>query len=437
MSEKGDKLRELAALKDDEEEITTELETKSVWLSNQLIDSHEDISKNYAQEFNLSLTDANKQLNTFPGDYKIDDVDIPTLVKSLRKHRRTLKGEEKINFTKGIENLIDAYSDHLDICIKSIYWLAPYENPFRDMGFNEKDLFKLSKVDCGEKRQAAIDVLCKYWEHKLYRRDMPYNNKYSTLSKNMTNTKREFKKLIKTIHIVPTLQETLSDNITKSVCENPGICSRQIIDLLPSNLKRKVSHNMISKLAPRLNIAISDEKYYKLPDLFKKDLYSYCAAFIDSDGYITMDKGFNPRVGMVATGDRGKAFLQELQKSLGIGKLVLDEKSPQNTRPVNRLNFYSQGDITELLNKCRPHFRMKGPQADVLSELIRMKKSHKKVDWYKPRCGELFNLMKWYNHGENPYYDWSKYNIDISNISKYEGNCKMSIMDEIETIGGN
>ena len=162
MSEEGDNLRQLADLKDKEEEITTDLaDTKLAWLSTQLIDSHEDISKNYAQEFNLSLTDAKKQLNTFPGDYKIDDVDIPTLVKSLRKHRRTLKGQDKLGFTKGITNLIYAYSDHLDSCVKSIYWLAPYEKPFREMGFNEKDLVKLSKLDSGEKRQEIVDVLCK------------------------------------------------------------------------------------------------------------------------------------------------------------------------------------------------------------------------------------------------------------------------------------
>tara|TARA_Y100000310_G_scaffold344626_1_gene458395 strand:- start:2264 stop:3583 length:1320 start_codon:yes stop_codon:yes gene_type:complete len=439
MSEQGDNLRELADLKDEEEDIKEELkdEVRMSWLSNQLIDSHEDISKNYAQEFNLSLTDAKKQLNTFPGDYKIDNVDIPTLVKSLRNHRRTLKGEEKIKFTKGITNLIDAYSDHLDSCVKSIYWLAPYERPFREMGFNEKDLFKLSKLECGEKRQELVDILCKYWENQLYRKGRPYNEKYSSLSKHMMNNKREFRKCIKSINVNPTLKETLDDSIVKAVCEYPGISARQIIDTLPNKLQKRVSHYMISKSAARLNIGIANEQYYKLPDLFKKDLYSYCAAFIDSDGYITMDKGYNPRVGMVATGNRGKAFLKELHKSLGIGKLVLDEKSPQNTRPVNRLNFYSQNDITELLNKCRPHFRMKGPQADVLTELIRMKKSHKKVDWYKPRCGELFNLMKWYNHGENPNYDWTKYEINIENISKYKSNCKMSMMDKLEQVGGN
>ena len=55
MSEEGDKLRELAALKDREEEITIDLETKSSWLSHQLIDSHENISKDFAKEFNIGI----------------------------------------------------------------------------------------------------------------------------------------------------------------------------------------------------------------------------------------------------------------------------------------------------------------------------------------------------------------------------------------------
>ena len=147
-----------------------------------------------------------------------------------------------------------------------------------------------------------------------------------------------------------------------------------------------------------------------------------------------MDKSYNPRVGLVATGNRGKAFMIELHKALGVGRLHLDQKSPQNTRPVNRLNFYSQGDISELLTKCRPHFRMKGPQADLLMELIRIKKGHKKADWAKGRYTEIFKLMKWNNHSDNRNYDWNKYEVDIENISKYESNCKMNAMDELECI---
>ena len=63
--------------------------------------------------------------------------------------------------------------------------------------------------------------------------------------------------------------------------------------------------------------------------MLKKNIWAYTAAFIDSDGYITMDRNHNPRVGLIATGERGKAFMQEMHKSIGFGKLHLDQKSPQ------------------------------------------------------------------------------------------------------------
>ena len=43
--------------------------------------------------------------------------------------------------------------------------------------------------------------------------------------------------------------------------------------------------------------------------------------------------------------------------------------------------------------------------------------------------------MKWNNHKDNVNYDWNKYEVDIENISKYEGNSKMSVMDELESVG--
>ena len=143
-----------------------------------------------------------------------------------------------------------------------------------------------------------------------------------------------------------------------------------------------------------MNITNVNGAFYKIHDDIKKDIYAYTAAFIDSDGYITMDKNYNPRVGLIATGERGKAFMMEMHKSLGCGRLHLDQKSPQNTRLINRLNFYSQGDVQQLLTKCLPHFRLKKGNAKLLLELIRMKKSYKKADWYKGRCDEIFKLMK-------------------------------------------
>ena len=116
-----------------------------------------------------------------------------------------------------------------------------------------------------------------------------------------------------------------------------------------------------------------------------------------------------------------------MHKSLGMGRLHLDQKSPQDSRLVNRLNFYSAADVKKLLMKCKPHFRMKGPNADVLLELIKIKKENKKEDWFKERKGELFKLMKYHNHSDNVKFNWKEWDIDIDNINKLEANSKMEV----------
>jgi hypothetical protein len=186
----------------------------------------------------------------------------------------------------------------------------------------------------------------------------------------------------------------------------------------------------------KLDIASVDGAYHKVPNMLKKNIWAYTAAFIDSDGYITLDRNMNPRVGLVATGQRGRAFMEEMHKSIGYGRMHLDQKSPQDTRLINRLNFYSQADVTDLLTKCLPHFRLKKGNAELLLELIRMKKSYKKAEWYKPRCDEIFKLMKWENHKDHVGFDWLKEGIYLDDITKLQGNCKMSAMDELEGIGG-
>ncbi len=65
-----------------------------------------------------------------------------------------------------------------------------------------------------------------------------------------------------------------------------------------------------------------------------------------------------------------------------------------------------------------------------------MKKSYKKADWYKQRCDEIFKLMKWENHKDHVGFDFTKDGIDIETVAKLHDNCKMSIMDELENIGG-
>ena len=68
---------------------------------------------------------------------------------------------------------------------------------------------------------------------------------------------------------------------------------------------------------------------------------------------------------------------------------------------------------------------MKKRNAEVLLELIKIKKNDKKKDWYNVRKDELFKLMKYYNHSDNTKFDWKAWDIDIDNINKLEENSKM------------
>tara|TARA_R100000231_G_scaffold49955_2_gene42458 strand:- start:1704 stop:3314 length:1611 start_codon:yes stop_codon:yes gene_type:complete len=439
----SEKAKELAELQRREEEIKEEAnrdadtEVFKTLYSDFVMSEYDEINT-LCDVLKINASEARKMLNQFPQEYVVEERNIPDLIKQMRMSRRKLKGENRENMAKAIDTMIDAYSDHLLKCIDSIYWLAPYKSPLLKMRFNEKDLRKLHKMKSIEQRREVVDSLCKYWEAETEQSGMVYGKEYAILSKQMKKAKKSFREEIAKItnqSLVKSKKERQRDFILKAVCENHGIGARLIHDMMPTDLHKASSPSVISQEIKKLGIVSVDGAFYKIPDEIKKNIWAYTAAFIDSDGYITLDRKMNPRVGLVATGERGKAFMQEMYKSIGFGRMHLDQKSPQDTRLINRLNFYSQDDVASLLTKCLPHFRLKKGNAQLLLELIRMKKSYKRADWYKSRCDEIFKLMKWENHKDHVGFDWAKENINLDDIQKYKDNCKMSVMDSMEQIG--
>tara|TARA_R100001463_G_scaffold88622_1_gene143376 strand:+ start:835 stop:2445 length:1611 start_codon:yes stop_codon:yes gene_type:complete len=445
VTEQADKYREaaqqmnrLAELDEEEEEtkdsIETQLDTELKSVSH-VMSEHEEITK-LASTLNINSTEARKQLSVFPDQYLVEEHSIPDLIRKMRKSRRALKGEQRIKMAKAIDTMIDAYADHLQKCIGSITWLSDYTVPLSKMRYNEKDLSKLNKMKSLELRRETVDSLCKYWEAEQKQEGMAYSKEYSELAKEMRLAKKDFRNAISKItnqSITKTKKQRQEDFILKSVCEQPGITAQNIHEIMPTPLFKISSPNTIAKAIKKLDIVSSNGSYYKMPSMIKKNIWAYTAAFIDSDGYITLDRNMNPRVGLIATGSRGKAFMEEMHKSIGYGRMHLDQKSPQQTRLIQRLNFYSQDDVTDLLTKCLPHFRLKKGNAKLLLELIRMKKGYKKTDWYKSRCDEIFKLMKWENHKDHVGYDWLKEDIYLTDIAKLQANCKMSTMDSLES----
>ena len=430
----SEELRQGAVALDELASATQDFEEQYLkWISSQPLDDEYNVIKNAAKQFSLNLSQARERVEKFPSEYKIEGESIVDVVKRLRDYRTTLKGDIKKDFTKSIVNVINGYSSHLDDCIKSIYWLSDYQKPLKSMSFKESDLRKIYEIKDYTTRAQLVDILCKYWEADLERKSLQ-GTEYFKSEHSLIKYKGQFKTFMKSLPNRYDWTDKLNTHILKCVSDDQGITCRSIMDKMDSSLQKRSSPQIIAKHAKKIGVTIVEEQYYKLNDTFKKDISAYTAAFIDSDGYITLDKNLNPRVGLIATGDRGKAFMIEMHKALGNAKLHLDQKSPQNTRAVNRLNFYSQDDVHKVLTQCRPHFRMKGPQADLLLELVRIKKNHKKQDWAKDRMQEIYKLMKWYNHSDNKSYDWLKYDVDIFAIDKLEGNCKMNLMDELDSI---
>ena len=435
------KVAELERIIVDTAKLEEELDNLSKLLKSRPLEDERDTIISISKHFNINLSEAKFMLEDRPISPTMDGMILPDLVKELRYTRRGLKGDVKIKFTGAIENIVKEYSNHLsDIAgCNELYWLHKYHAPFRQMKFNENELYKLCEVKDYTTRSLIVDSLCKHWEADLKIKHLTFGQEYGNLMKVKSTAKREFRKVIKQLDDITkgrkSLSSQLETHILKSVCNTQGITAKEIHEGLPTKLHKSTTSNMINKRAIKLGVTSIDGQYFKLPDAIKKDLYSYTAGMIDSDGYITMDSNFNPRIAITATGDRGKAFCVELQKELGIGKLHLDQKSPQDTRSVQRLAFYSQSDIGELLSKCGHHLRMKGAQSDALLEVIRIKKDFKREDWAKERILQLFKIIKYENHKDAANtWEFDKYNIDPTEIAKYKENNRMLYMDKSEGI---
>ena len=411
----------------------------SEWLPFQSIDETE-VIKDISKIYQVNLTEARNMLSSFPEEPLIDNKPIPDIIKDLRSMRRQLKGDSRMKMSKTIDHLINAYGEHLNKCMDSIYWISPYKPALKLLTPDLVTLRKLEHIKDGDVRAHILDNLTKMWEANIFKNELDYGKEYADYTKVFKESKKNIRSTIKEIShqsIRKSRQDVLDNIIIKTICNNPGISSNSIHSMLPKSYHRSTTPQTISKMLRRINATNVNGDYYILSDTIKKDLYGYVAGFIDSDGYITMDSSYSPRVGMIATGDRGRAFFQEMEKELKIGRLHLDQKVGENNRSQHRVNFYSQNDITKLLDKCLPHLRMKKEQGRLLQEAIKIKKYYKKEPWAKDRMVEIFKLIKWENWKDarkQGAVEFEKYDIQEDNISKYKDNCKWDLMNQMDSI---
>ena len=398
-----------------------------------------DILKDISKKLEINLTEASKFIKELPVEPIIEGKYIPDLVKELRGMRRKLKGDSRDKLSKGIDHLITAYEEYVQKSLDSIYWLKPYQSGFSKLGYNPSQIHKLHKIKDGETRSQIIELCCKMWESDLEKKSLDYGTEYSNHYNIIKQSKKELRTIFKSIahqSIRKTKKEMVEKSVGEILTNNQGLSANEIHSRLSKGHSKISTPQSISKVLMKMGATKVDNEYYLVKHLIKKDLYSYVAGFIDSDGYVTMDASLAPRVGMIATGGRGRAFFEELEKELKCGRLHLDQKVGENNRSQHRLNFYSQKDISAILEKCIPHLRMKKTQGKLLQEAIRIKKNYKKTEWAKPRLNEIFKLIKYENWKDSRgqgLKEFEKHGIDPEVVVKYHDNCKMNLMDSLES----
>ena len=336
--------------------------------------------------------------------------DIVKDLKHARREHKMVKGE--------IDDLINVVrmmkQEEINNSLSSIEWANDRMDTIKSMGLNDRDLTALMRTH--ELRKTSLVRACMQWEDANNR-----INELSNLTGDWDNLEKQqwvqahddrdsAKKMwSKSLHILDSLTKSemswltlASEELTnygqmdsRTILSNlvtKGYATKKLTPAKLSGLMKTYGDEVgIMKGTKRNHWVISKQN----GDLIIKDPWAYAAGFVDADGYITITKRGEPRVGLVATGERGRVHCEQLYKTLGCGVLQLDLKVHKSSkRSQHRLQFYSKKDVEKMLKGILPHLRLKKNQAESVLEYIN---TPKKGMLAKTRKGQLEKLVKWDN----------------------------------------
>jgi hypothetical protein len=336
-----------------------------------------------------------------------------SIVKDLRRARRnnkTVKGD--------IDQLIDAVRlmkrAEVNDTISSLSWSDGHKTTIKSLGLNDRNLQALQRF--GETRKSSLLRACLAWEAANERIECMIDDgaQWTSVEKqewvnahDARDTAR--KQWSNCLHVLDSLNKSEMTWLTlaSGQLEQHGqMDTRSIVSNLVSSghAVKKMTPSKLSGLMKTYGEEVGIIKGVKRNnwmihknngDLIIKDPWAYAAGFIDADGYITITKRGEPRVGLVATGGRGRIHCEQLHKTLGCGILQLDLKVyKDDQRSQHRLQFYSKNDVRDVLKGILPHLQLKKWQAEAVLEYVDTPRTG---DIAKQRRTQLERLVKWEN----------------------------------------
>jgi hypothetical protein len=352
-------------------------------------------------------------------------------LKHARREHKMVKGEidELINIVRLMKQ------DEINGTLSSISWSDGYISTIKSIGLTDRDLKALTKH--AEAKKGVLVHACNLYKqaendiNTLLEKEDEWTTEDKELWVKSHDLKDDAKKMWRTnLHSLDALNKSEMAWLNLAVdqlSQHGEMSSRTIMNnLIESGQALKgLTPNKLSGLmriyGDELNIVKGAKRNsWVLKDdgggLIIKDPWAYAAGFIDADGYITITKRGEPRVGIIATGERGKVHCEELQKTLGCGVLQLDLKLYQKSskRSQHRLQFYSKADVRKVLKGVEPHLRLKKNQANNVLEYI---DTPRKGTIAKQRRDQLEKLVKYDNwsdkKGDELLSEWGVKEEDI------------------------
>ena len=334
------------------------------------------------------------------------------LIKDLRAKRRVHK-----QYSTDIDELIDAVRKakkaEIETVLDNLSWASGHLDAIKGFGITERDLKALRKY--GNNREISLRQACLQWDNandiikRLSQVEGAWDAEQRQLWVESISKRKESKQMWRgTLHQVDSLtkSEAAYLNTAADILSREGPMDSRVLLENMSHLDGRNKSFSVQKLGALLktygleyNIVKNHSEWELLPtdssDVIK-DPWAYTAGFLDADGYITISKRGEPRAGIIATGERGRAHCEQIHDLLGCGVLQLDLKVHKNSkRSQHRLQFYSADDLRKLLVGIKPHLRLKKRQADCVLELLDLR--GRDGDMIVKRRDELFKLVKWEN----------------------------------------
>jgi len=362
----------------------------------------------------------------FETQYGTDANTIIRMCRKMRRHDKLFKSE----YDSIINDILKVKAAEVDATIKSLSWSEGLDDVIRNIGLDDRSLKSLRKF--GEARSTSLQKACHQYlkaitvlQHLNEKLDWDVDDQKNWVDAN--EMKKDAQKMWKnTLHQIDSLNKTdvaaleFASNILKS---EGALSSREIVRRGYGTLNNSMTAQKMGALLKMYGEEVDVFKGSQRGTFVKqgpngliiKDIWAYTAGFVDADGSIFISERGDPRVTIVASGDNGKEHCEELQKMIGCGRLVSDQKLAKNTiKPVHRLIFSSKDDIRDILKGIIPHLKLKSLQAKAVLHYIDEKDSMRKNELY-----QLVTFNNWKDHKNKATSLLDKWGVDVDTVGGY------------------